>query len=112
MRTAVANGLIGLVLVLSLAAAAPPAYAAPVCSTTNAPAGYAVQLCLTAPAAGATLSGAVAATASVRVSGTAPAVNGITYTLDGDYLLFDEQTPYAFQLHAYRYAAEAHELRA
>jgi hypothetical protein len=52
----------------------------------------------------------VAVTATVQVVGTAPAVNGINYTLDGKVLLFDPQSPYLFTLHTYLYAPGLHTL--
>ena len=92
-----------------IAPVAPSAAAAQTCGTTTRT-GYSVTLCITAPAKGATVAGAVPVKASVSVQGAAPAVNGITYTVDGTYLLFDPQAPYAFTMHTYRFPVGAHVL--
>jgi len=52
----------------------------------------------------------VAVTATIQIGGTAPAVNGITYSLDGKYVLFDPQALYVFTIHTYLYAVGAHTL--
>ncbi|WP_163505806.1 metallophosphoesterase [Fodinicola acaciae] len=101
---------VGLALV-TLPAASPSAAATPTCGTTAAPAGFSVTLCITAPANNAAVTGKVAVTATVQISGTAPSVNGITYTMDGKYLLFDAQSPYSFTLHTYLYGFGGHTLR-
>jgi len=80
------------------------------CGRSTSPAGYTVTLCITAPASGATVSGQVAVTATIQIGGTAPAVNGITYSLDGKYVLFDPQALYVFTIHTYLYAVGAHTL--
>ncbi|HJQ47130.1 MAG TPA: metallophosphoesterase [Amycolatopsis sp.] len=84
--------------------------APPVCTNSLAPPGFRVLLCLEVPAAGATLTGATVARAAVDVSGAAPQVNGVTYTLDGAYLLFDAQSPYTFTLHTYLFTPGPHTL--
>jgi len=111
--TRASQGLVGATLLIGMIVAdVPAASASATCSTTDAPGGYTVQLCLTAPGEGATVSGAATVAAAVEVGGTAPAVNGITYTLDGAYLLFDEQTPYSFVLHTDRYPTARHSMSA
>ena len=89
-------------------AASPPAR----CSDSTAPHGARVVLCLTAPGDGAVLTGPTAIRATVTVAGAAPAVNGVTYTLDGTHLLFDAQSPYSFTLHTYLFSPGRHLLSA
>ncbi|NIH83920.1 Ig-like domain-containing protein [Amycolatopsis granulosa] len=103
-----------LVLVVGLAAADSPSVAGgyPPCTSSVAPQAFRVTLCLTAPAAGATLPGPATVRATVAVSGPAPDVEGVTYSLDGAYLLSDEQSPYSFTLHTYLFAPGRHVLSA
>ncbi|RJQ85471.1 Ig-like domain-containing protein [Amycolatopsis panacis] len=84
----------------------------PVCTNSLAPLGFRTSLCVTAPATGATVTGATTVRATVSVSGAAPAVNGVTYTLDGAYLLFDAESPYTFTLHTYLFTPGRHTLSA
>src|SRR5689334_20152277 len=69
------------------------------CRVDTGPMGSSVRLCLAVPA-GPSDPARVAVTATVQVTGAAPAVNGVTFWLDGSYLLFVEQDPYTFLLHA------------
>lgn len=85
------------VLVASCATGPRPAPPPP-CLTSTAPAGFTSQVCLRAPAPGATVTGTVPVTTTVGSTG-APPLNGLTYTLDGSYLLFDAQAPYRFSWH-------------
>ncbi|WP_433503778.1 Ig-like domain-containing protein [Pseudonocardia halophobica] len=102
---------LGLLLLLTAcdAAAASPG---PTCASSSPHPGYLVQLCLTAPLAGSILSGNRPITASVLTSGSAPLVNGVTFTLDGTYLTFDGQAPYTFTLHTHLYTPGPHTLAA
>jgi hypothetical protein len=70
------------------------------------------ELCVQVPAPADRGGQRLRVSASVGLTGNAPAVNGITYTLDGGYLLFDPQQPYSFLLHTYRYARGLHTLSA
>lgn len=103
-----------LTVVLGLTGADTPAAAGapPTCSSSIAPQGFRVALCLTAPAKSATLTGPTRVRATVAVTGAAPDVNGITYTLDGTHLLFDAQAPYSFTLHTYLFSPGPHVLSA
>ncbi|HEX3647820.1 MAG TPA: Ig-like domain-containing protein, partial [Pseudonocardiaceae bacterium] len=101
------------VLALAVGLSAGTAHAAvATCGTATAPAGFTVQTCITAPASGATVSGAVPVTATVIVTGPAPPVDDIQYTLDGAPILADFQAPYAFTLHTYLYGSGTHTLGA
>ncbi len=84
--------------------------AAPTCRTTAAPGGFTVTVCITGPASGASVTGSVPVTATVQVTGSAPSLNGIQYTLDGKDLLFDFQSPYVFTLHTYLSSFGTHTL--
>ena len=98
-------------LVLGVAADSPATVGArPECASSVAPQGFRLSLCLSAPPAEYAQSGVTTVRATVAVSGAAPAVNGITYTLDGAYVLFDEQPPYSFTLHTYLFAPGPHTL--
>ncbi len=59
---------------------------------------YSVKVCLTSPAAGATLTGEATITATVTITGTSPGLAKNEFTLNGDYLLTDFQSPYTFSL--------------
>ena len=71
---------------------------APPCSTTTT-ATYSVQLCITQPDAGSTVSGAVtvSATATMLVSGNLRVVR-MVFTVDDGYTLTDYQSPYTLSL--------------
>lgn len=84
----------------------------PTCGTSTAPAGFTTTLCITAPAAGDTVAGRVPVAATVQITGTAPAVNGVQFLLDGNHLLFDFQAPYSFTLHTYLSTVGPHTLSA
>jgi hypothetical protein len=78
------------------------------CGTSTAPPGFQVTLCITAPSP--TVAGATPVSAAVGLTGAAPPVNGISYTLDGAYLVFDEQSPYLFTLHTFLFGTGRHVL--
>jgi hypothetical protein len=60
---------------------------------------YTVDVCLTAPADGSTVSGDAPVTATVTAtSGTNPGIRKLVYYLDGAYLLTDYEAPYTFKL--------------
>lgn len=103
-----------LALVVGLAGAdSPPAAGArPTCADSTAPQGFQVTVCLTAPTGNATLPGPTTVRATLAVTGAAPDVNGMTFTLDGAHLLFDAQAPYSFTLHTYLFSPGPHVLSA
>jgi hypothetical protein len=69
------------------------------CATSSPSSGaYTATVCFTAPANGASLSGNVAVTATVSVTGTNPGVQRMVFYLNGSYLLTDYQSAYAFTL--------------
>ena len=102
----------GAVIAASLAVAAvvtgvtrtPQAAASGTCVTSgplsNA---YSVTLCITAPAAGATVTGSTTVSSSVSVSGTNPGVRELIFTLNGTALLWDFQSPYTWKLDSTRW---------
>ncbi|MGZ4437744.1 MAG: fibronectin type III domain-containing protein [Nocardioidaceae bacterium] len=98
--------------VLAALLGAAPASAASTCQdTTSSTGGYTVRVCLTEPADGATLTGPVSVTGTVStVSGTVPGVQRMVYSLDGQYLLTDYQSPYTFTLDTRRFVDGAHTL--
>jgi Calcineurin-like phosphoesterase/Bacterial Ig domain len=92
-----------------------PASAAPTCQTSQATSGfYAVEVCLTAPADGATVSGSVTVSATLKTTATGGAVSGaqrMVFSLDEQYLLTDYQAPYSFTLDTRRFVDGIHNLR-
>lgn len=89
--------------------AGPSLAASGTCATTTFST-YSIQVCVTAPAAGATVSGDVGVTVSTKVlSGKASVQKTIT-TLDGGYLITDFQTPYGYTLRTPWWADGAHTL--
>ena len=103
----------GTVIVACLAAAAvvtgmaraPQAAASGTCATSS-PSGnaYSVTLCITAPEAGATVTGSTTVSSTVSVSGTNPGVREVVFTLNGSALLWDFQSPYTWKLDSTRWA--------
>ena len=87
MRHAVRRSLAMLTVVtLALGVSAlrsPDALAAATCNTT-ATTNYTIQLCITAPAAGATLTGGTTVSATRTVISGNVAVGAVTFTLDGN----------------------------
>jgi hypothetical protein len=121
------NRAVSLVLLLALAGAgvrgAPslgpaPALAAPLCTTSGPTASsYTIEVCLTAPAGGATLAGDVRVAASVATaSGTPPAVRYLTFYFSKAtsstraYLLRDFAAPWGLTLPSSRFADGAYKL--
>ena len=82
----------------------PGASAAGNCSTSS-PAGnaYSVNLCISAPAAGATIAGSATVTGTLTVTGTNPGVQELVFTLNGAPLIWDFQSPYTFSLDSTRW---------
>jgi fibronectin type 3 domain-containing protein len=84
----------GLTVVLT----GPAESASPTCQTsTAASGGYTVLVCLTQPASGSTIVGDAPVTATVNVTvGTSPGVAKTEWSLDGQYLITDFQSPHQF----------------
>lgn len=85
---------------------APQAVASGTCTTSSPPSNaYSVTLCITAPAAGATVTGSTTVTSTVSVSGTNPTVQELVFTLNGstNKLLWDFQSPYKWSLDSTRW---------
>jgi hypothetical protein len=78
--------------------------------TTNSRSGYTVTVCITQPANGATVSGLTTITATATVTGSSPGISKLLFSLDGEYLLTDFQTPYTYQLPSDTFANGAHTL--
>ena len=70
--------------------------------------GYTVTVCITAPAAGATVSGLAPVTATATVSGSSSGIGKLLFSLDGAYLLTDFESPYTFQLPTTNFANGSH----
>ncbi len=79
-------------------------------SSTPASGAYTVTVCITAPAAGATVSGATTVTGTVSVTGTNPGTQQLIYSLDGQYLLTDFASPYSFSLPSQKFVDGSHTL--
>ncbi|MBX6340938.1 MAG: metallophosphoesterase [Thermomicrobiaceae bacterium] len=87
--------------------------AAGTCATSRPSSGaYTVNLCLTAPTNGATVSGETTVSATVTVTGTSPKVSKLLFYLDGGYVITDFQSPYTFILPTARWVDAAHVLAA
>lgn len=67
-------------------------------TSTSAGGTYTVTPCFTAPADGATLTGAQTVTATYTTTGANPGVAKLIYSLNGQYLITDYKTPYSFTL--------------
>src|SRR5438046_463598 len=80
------------------------------CAVTG-PGTYAVNVCFDTLTNGQTASGNTPVAMSVTPnSGTPPLVQRMTLSLDGQYLLIDYQSPYAFTLHTARWVDGSHTL--
>ena len=92
--------------------AALPAAAAGSCSTSSPSSNaYSATVCITAPAAGATVTGSTGVTATVSVTGTNPGVRELLFTLDNGALLWDYQSPFAWRLDSTRWVDGSYTLR-
>jgi Carboxypeptidase regulatory-like domain/Calcineurin-like phosphoesterase/Bacterial Ig domain/Concanavalin A-like lectin/glucanases superfamily len=98
-------------LVLLLAVPVPARADAPPCATTNGST-FAVQVCLTQPAPGATLTGSVPVTATATVVSGTIRVTRVTFTIDGGYTLTDFANPRTFKLPSTRWIDGPHTLAA
>ena len=68
------------------------------CAISTGPTSYQVKVCITAPVNLATVTGSAAVTATVTVTGTSPGVAKLEWSLNGEYLLMDFQSPWTFTL--------------
>lgn len=95
---------------LALAVSAPAESASATCQTSAPPgAPYTVLVCLTQPAHGSTLVGDTTVAATINVTaGTSPGVAKTEWTLDGQYLITDFQSPHQFTLSSADFADGAH----
>jgi hypothetical protein len=98
--------------VLAAIPAAGPASAAATCNTSS-PAGnaYQVTLCISAPSAGATVSGSTPVISTISVTGTNPGVQELVLTLNGSPLIWDFQSPYTFSLDSARWVDGTYSLQ-
>jgi hypothetical protein len=71
---------------------------------------YRVVLCIAKPVGGASVSGAVAVSASVTVEGALLGVRSVVFYLDDAYLLTDFEAPYEFVLPSDRFVDGPHAL--
>jgi Bacterial Ig domain/Calcineurin-like phosphoesterase len=110
----------GAVVVVCLAVAAvvtgvtqaPQAAASGTCATSSpASNAYSVTVCITAPAAGATVTGSTTVSGTVSVSGTNPGVRELVFTLNGSALLWDFQSPYTWKLDSTRWVDGTYSLQ-
>jgi hypothetical protein len=73
---------------------------------------YTATVCFSTPADGATVSGNVAVTATVTVTGTNPGVQRMAFTINGVQLLTDFQSPYTFTFPTAKWADGAYAIGA
>ncbi|GGR98054.1 hypothetical protein GCM10010169_48290 [Micromonospora fulviviridis] len=97
---------------LTLTLSGPAESASPTCRTSSPPSGaYTVLVCVTQPPNGSTIVGDAVVTATVNVTaGTSPGVAKIEWSLDGQYLLTDFQSPHQFALSSADFADGEHVL--
>src|SRR5438445_8391843 len=105
----------GLALGLSVAALrSPTAFAAQTCNVATTSTNDVVQICITAPSAGATLSGPTTVTATATVLQGSAAVGRLTFTLDGTALITTftspSTPPYQFTWHTAHWVDGMHTL--
>nr|BAL55188.1 OmpA domain-containing protein [uncultured prokaryote] len=104
-------GLMALLLTLGTLGLTVRPVAAASCATSSPSSGaYLVTVCLSRPPSGALLSGAVTVEASATTSGSAPRVQRMLYTLDGNYLLTEFFAPYQFTLPTTQFVDGQHTL--
>ena len=65
---------------------------------------YSVEICITAPTAGSTLSGERSVSATVTVTAGGPGVQRVAFLLDGQPVLTDYAPPYTFTLPTQKFA--------
>jgi len=105
------------VLALGLSVAAlrsPTAFAAQTCNVATTSTNDVVQICITAPSAGATLSGPTTVTATPTVLQGSAAVGRLTFTLDGTTIITTftsaSTPPYQFTWHTAHWVDGMHTL--
>jgi hypothetical protein len=64
---------------------------------------YTVNLCISSPEDGATVTGSALVSATVTVNGVSPGVRRLTFFLGGAYLLTDYEAPYQFEIPTMRF---------
>jgi hypothetical protein len=102
---------VGAIFLFLMTASADVAVAGPAPCNTTTTSTYSVQLCLTQPDAGSTVSGnvSVLATATMIVSGSVRVVR-MVFTVDDGYTLTDYQSPYTFALPTTKWVDGVHTL--
>ncbi|GAB3355425.1 hypothetical protein GCM10027452_23020 [Micromonospora halotolerans] len=97
---------------LTLSLSGPAESASPTCRTSSPPSGaYTVLVCVAQPPNGSTIEGDAVVTATVNVTvGTSPGVAKTEWSLDGQYLLTDFQSPHQFVLSSADFADGEHVL--
>jgi chitodextrinase len=96
-RRRVQSALVVAMVVAALAPAQSGVWAAVVgdsCGTSASPGGYTVSVCISTP--DGPLSGAVPVTAAAETSVTTARIASLAFSLDGEYLLTDYESPYEF----------------
>ena len=86
------------------------AYAQAGTCKSSANGSYTVNLCITEPANGATVTGVITVTTTASISGSSSGIAKLIFTLDGTYLITDYQAPYTFQLSTANFANGSHTL--
>lgn len=81
----------------------------PPCTTTTTTT-YSVQVCLTQPTPGSTVTGTATASATATVLSGSLRVVRMEFTLDGDHVLTDFQSPYVFTLPTTQWVDGSHSL--
>ena len=75
------------------------------CSTSSPSSGnYSIEICITSPTNGSTLSGDVNITTSFSTSGSAPGIQRMVFYLNNEYLLTDFENEYSFLLPTQKFA--------
>ena len=108
-RTWLAATMAALLIVLVTASGHGSTAASPPCATTTT-SNYSVQLCLTNPDPGSTVSGSVSVSASATILSGSFRVTRFVYTIDGVYTLTDFQRPSNFILPTPHWVDGAHTL--
>lgn len=96
---------------LAMLNATAPALAAATCASSG-PSSYTVTVCISAPTAGASVTGDVAVAADVTITGASPGVQRLQFSLDGGYLVTDFVAPFTFQLPSANWVDGSHQLAA